>query len=64
MGGLLAFFSARGDAAAHRDNIAGALECLPTAARTRPGSRWSATPPAGTRTACSRTSAWRSSTWR
>ena len=28
MCGLLAFFSARGDAAAHRDNIAGALECL------------------------------------
>ncbi|MEV0731488.1 asparagine synthase (glutamine-hydrolyzing) [Polymorphospora sp. NPDC050346] len=28
MCGLLAFFSARGDAAAHRDAIAGALECL------------------------------------
>ena len=28
MCGLLAFFSARGDAAAHRDDIAGALECL------------------------------------
>ena len=28
MCGLLAFFSAHGDAAAHRDNIAGALECL------------------------------------
>ncbi|MEV1286268.1 asparagine synthase (glutamine-hydrolyzing) [Micromonospora sp. NPDC049679] len=28
MCGLLAFFSARGDAGAHRDSIAGALECL------------------------------------
>ncbi|MDI5943245.1 hypothetical protein QLR68_35040, partial [Micromonospora sp. DH15] len=28
MCGLLAFFSANGNAAAHREHIAGALECL------------------------------------
>ena len=59
MCGLLAFFSARGDAAAQRDAIAGALECLHHRGPDETGVE-----AVRLATRSSRTSGCRSSTWR